>query len=85
LLFLREKYCVERKVCVVRSSAGCEDQPCSWVCREGRKREERKREDMLAKSTDRTVCFHLIYYKAQFCGRSPRERVNHVHLVVVCD
>jgi hypothetical protein len=39
----------------------------------------------LAKSTDRTVSFHLIYYKAQFCGRSPRERVNHVYLIVVCD
>jgi hypothetical protein len=40
---------------------------------------------MLAKSIDRTVSFHLIYYKSQFCGRSPRERVNHVYLVVVCD
>jgi hypothetical protein len=55
------------------------------VRREGREREERKREDLLAKSTGRTVCFHLIYYKEQFCGRIPRERVNHVHLVVVCD
>jgi hypothetical protein len=35
---------------IVRSSAGCEDQPCSWVRREGRDRE--KREDLLAKSTD---------------------------------
>jgi hypothetical protein len=40
---------------------------------------------MLAKSADRTVCFHLIYYKAHLCGHSPRERVNHVYLGFVCD
>jgi hypothetical protein len=85
LLLLRRKYCAERALCIVISSIGCKDQPCSWVCREGRKREERKREDLLAKSVDRTVFFHLVYYKAQFCGCIPRERVNHVHLVVVCD
>jgi hypothetical protein len=33
---------------VVRSSTGWEDQPCSWVSREGRDRE--KREDLLVKS-----------------------------------
>jgi hypothetical protein len=38
----REVLCV-REVCVVRSSAGCEDQPCSWVHREGRE-EEKERE-----------------------------------------
>jgi hypothetical protein len=75
----------EREVCVVRSSAGCEDQPCSWVRREGREEKREKERDLQAKSADRTVCFHLIYYKAQFCGRSPRERVNHVYPVVVCD
>jgi hypothetical protein len=37
----------------------------------GEDREERKREDLQAKCTDRTVCFHLIYYKAQFYGCSP--------------
>jgi hypothetical protein len=37
---------------------------------------------MQTKSTNRTVCFHLIYYKAQFYGRRPRERVNHVYLVL---
>jgi hypothetical protein len=63
----------------------------SWVRRStlqlGAGREERreKERDLQAKSTDRTVRFHLIYYKAQFCGRSPRERVNHIYLVVVCD
>jgi hypothetical protein len=82
---VREKYCAGKASCIVRSSAGCEDQPSSWVGREGREREERKREDLLAKSADRTVCFHLIYYKPQFCGRNPRERVNHVHLVGVFD
>jgi hypothetical protein len=40
---------------------------------------------MKAKSVDKTVCFHLIYYKAHFYGRGPRERVNHVYSVVVCD
>jgi hypothetical protein len=40
---------------------------------------------MQAKSTDRTVCFHLIYQEAQFYGCSPRERVNHIYLVVMCD
>jgi hypothetical protein len=73
---------VEREVCVVRSSAGCEDQPCIWVHREERREKER---DLQANSTDRTVRFHLIYYKAHLCGCSPRERVNHVYLVVVCD
>jgi hypothetical protein len=28
---------------IVRSSAGCEDQPCSWVCT-GRGEKERRRE-----------------------------------------
>jgi hypothetical protein len=64
------------------SSAGCEDQPCSWVRREGKKEKERERS--AAKCIDRTVCFHLIYQETQFCGRSPRERVNHVNLVVLC-
>jgi hypothetical protein len=37
---------------IVRSSAGCKDQPYSWVHREGRER-ERGREDLLAKRTDK--------------------------------
>jgi hypothetical protein len=36
---------------IVRSSAGCEDRPCSWVRREGER--EEKREDLLAKSADK--------------------------------
>jgi hypothetical protein len=40
---------------------------------------------MLDKRIDRTTCFHLIYYKARFCGHRPRERVNQEHIVVVCD
>jgi hypothetical protein len=43
---------------IVRSLAGCEDQPCSWVCREGREREEKK-EDLLAKSTEKNYMLHL--------------------------
>jgi hypothetical protein len=42
LLLLREKYCVERAFCIVRSSTGCEDRPCIWVRREGRQREREK-------------------------------------------
>jgi hypothetical protein len=33
---------VEREVCVVRSSAGCKDQPCSWVHREGEKKRNKE-------------------------------------------
>jgi hypothetical protein len=54
------------------------------VHKEGREEEERKR-DMQGKSADRIACFHLIYYKEQLCGHSPRERVNHIYPVVVCD
>jgi hypothetical protein len=50
----------------------------------GRGEKERER-DLQAKCTDRTVCFHLIYQETQFCGRIPRERVNHIYLVVLCD
>jgi hypothetical protein len=63
------------------SSSWCEDQPYSWVHREGRER-EKERERFVAKCANRTVCFHLINQETQFCGRSPRERVNHVYLIV---
>jgi hypothetical protein len=53
---------------VVISSVGCEDHPAVGCAGKG-EREKRKREDMLAKSANRTVCFHIIYYKAHFCGR----------------
>jgi hypothetical protein len=62
------------------SSTGCEDQPCSWVRREGRERE--KERIYVAKCGDRTICFHLIDQETHFCGSSPRERVNHVYLIV---
>jgi hypothetical protein len=64
----------------------------SWVRRstlqlgaQGGERREKRERDLQAKSADRTVCFHIIYQETQFCGRSPRERVNHVYLVVLCD
>jgi hypothetical protein len=47
-----------RALCIVGSSVGCEDQPCSWVHREGRDR-ERKKEDLLAKTTDKNCMLHL--------------------------
>ena len=43
---------------IVRSSARCEDQSCSWVHRKGRDREEKK-EDLLAKSADKKYMLHL--------------------------
>ena len=50
----------------------------------GERRRERERY-FQSKCADRTVCFHIIYQETQFCGCSPRERVNHVYLVVMCD
>jgi hypothetical protein len=47
-----------RALCIVRSLAGCKDQPYSWVCRKGRDIEEKK-EDMLAKSADNNCMLHL--------------------------
>jgi hypothetical protein len=49
----------------------------------GREERKRERERSVAKCGDRTVCFHTIYQETQFCGRSPRERVNHIYLVVI--
>jgi hypothetical protein len=43
---------------IVISLVGCEDQPYSWVRREGRDREE-KREYMLAKSADKNCMLHI--------------------------
>jgi hypothetical protein len=43
---------------IVRSSIGCEDQPCSWVRREGRDREDKK-EVMLTESTYKNCMLHL--------------------------
>jgi hypothetical protein len=52
---LREREVLSKRAfCIVRSSAGCEDQPCSWVRREGRDR-EKKKEDLLAKSADQEL------------------------------
>jgi hypothetical protein len=36
--------CYCRRVCIVRSSAGCEDQPYNCVHREGREEERKERE-----------------------------------------
>jgi hypothetical protein len=47
--------------------------------------EREKERDLQAKSIDRTVCFHIIYQETQFCGRSPRERVNYIYLIVLWD
>jgi hypothetical protein len=49
---------------------------------EKEKDKERYTKIYAVECADRTVCFHLIYQEMQFCGRSPRERVNHVYLVV---
>jgi hypothetical protein len=46
--------------------------------------EKRERERyMQAKCVDRTICFHIIYQETKLCGCIPRERVNHIYLVVL--
>jgi hypothetical protein len=67
----REVLCGERRLCCkIKPIAGCTGKGD----REKRERErERERErDLQAKSVDRNVRFHLIYYKEKFCGCSPR-------------
>ena len=44
--------------------------------------ERRRKKIFYLRAKTRTVYFILINYKAKFCGRSPRERVNHVYLVL---
>jgi hypothetical protein len=50
------------------------------VQKEERKREEE--EDLLAESADKNYKLYLNISLAQFFGCSPRERVNHVYLVL---
>jgi hypothetical protein len=50
------------------------------VHREGREREKEGRST--AKCADRTICFHIINQETQLCGHIPRERVNHIYLIV---
>jgi hypothetical protein len=58
VLYLERKVLRVRAFWIVRSSAWCEDQPCSSVHKEGREREE-KREDMLTKSEDKNCMLYL--------------------------
>jgi hypothetical protein len=59
LVILSEKeFLSMRALCIVRSSVGCKDQPCSWMHREGRDNEE-KREDLLAESEENNYMLHL--------------------------
>jgi hypothetical protein len=81
---------VEREVLCGEISLCCKI--FSWVRRStmqlgaqgGERRRERNRY-MQSKSTYRTICFHIIYYKVQFCGCIPKERVNHIYLGIMCD
>jgi hypothetical protein len=59
----------------IKPAAGCA----------GRVERKRERERSIVKCIDKTVYFHLIYQETQFSGHIPRERVNHVYLVVLCD
>jgi hypothetical protein len=61
---------------------GAKINPAAGCARKGEKEEER--EGYEAKCIDITICFHVIYQETQLCGCSPRERVNHVNLVVLC-
>jgi hypothetical protein len=59
---------------------GAKIKSCSWV----RKKVgdiEKKREYVLTKSADQNCKLYLNISEAQFCGCSPRERVNHVYFV----
>jgi hypothetical protein len=51
----------------------------------GEGRREEKERDWKSKCADRTICFHITYQETKFYGHSPRERVNHVDIVVMCD
>jgi hypothetical protein len=45
--------------CILRSSAGCEDQPCSWVCREGEIKRKKEKDLQLNVQIELYV---FIYY-----------------------
>jgi hypothetical protein len=47
-----------RAFCTIRSSARFEDQPCSWVHREGRDREEEKKY-LLAENAYKNCMLHF--------------------------
>jgi hypothetical protein len=79
---LCERSSVVRAVCILDLQLGAKINPGAGCAGRGEKEKERKRS--AAKCEDRTICFHLIYQELEFCGRSPRERVNHVYLVVLC-
>jgi hypothetical protein len=55
------------------------------VRREGREKREKEREICKLSVQIELYVFILIYQETQFCGRSPRERVNHVYIVVSVD
>jgi hypothetical protein len=57
LLCEREGLSIEPSVIVI-SLVGCEDQPCNWVCREGRDREQEK-DDLLVESADKNCMLHF--------------------------
>jgi hypothetical protein len=68
--------------CILDLQLGAKINPAAGCA--GRGNKEKEREGSAAKCADRTVCFHLLYQETQLCGCSPRERVNHVNLVVLC-
>jgi hypothetical protein len=41
--------------------------------------------DLQAKCADKTACFYLVYQETQLCGHSPKDRVNHIYIVFLCD
>jgi hypothetical protein len=73
----------DRNVCIMDLQLDVKINLAVGCARRGERERERER-GCAAKCADRTICFHLIYQETQFCGRSPRERVNHVNRVILC-
>jgi hypothetical protein len=67
--------------CILDLQLGAKINPAAGCAGRGNKEEEI--EGYAAKCAYTTVCFHLLYQETQFFGRSPRERVNHINLVVL--
>jgi hypothetical protein len=78
----RYRYFVVEQSCTLDLQLGAKINPAARCVGRGNREEER--EGPTAKCKDRIVSFHLLYQEMHLCGRNPRERLNHVNLVVIC-
>jgi hypothetical protein len=81
ILRYRSVYVIEHS-CILDLQLSAKINPATGCA--GRANKEEEREGYATKCANRTICFHLLYQETQFCRRSPRERVNHVNIVVLC-